>query len=149
MLEHDDRRESFAALIDSFPCQVQLPPEERANFEKRGTTPAANDERRRYQRVHCRSFQNRAGLQYQSALPSLQREASWHNVYIANVSRDGIAFLHSEQLYPREQMRMLLRSGQMLSVEVVDCRRMGPACFEIGAHVSAGQNTDETVNEST
>jgi hypothetical protein len=143
MLEHDDRRQGFATLIESIPCRVQLPPEERANFEKHGAAPVAQDERRRYQRVYYRSYTNRAGLQYQSTLPSLPREPVWHNVYIANVSRDGLAFLHSEPLYPREQMRMLLLNGQMLSAEVVDCRRMGPCCFEIGKHMSAGQNSVE------
>jgi hypothetical protein len=145
MLEQDDRRRGFAALIESFSCQVELPPEERANFEKRGTAPMARDERRRYQRVHCRGYNNRAGLQYQSTLPSFPRESTWHNVYIANVSRDGIAFLHSEAIYPREQMRLLLLNGQQLSIEVVDCRRVGPRCYEVGAHISAGQNVAEPV----
>lgn len=141
MLEHNDRKQEFTALIDSFPCRVKIPSGTAPKTDKRSKAFATPDERRRYQRVYCGGYDNRIGLEYQSTLPKLPREPSWHRVYVANVSRDGVAFLHSEPLYPREQMRLLLHDGHIVSVEIIDCRRIGTNCFEIGAHISAGQNS--------
>jgi hypothetical protein len=140
MLEHADRRVGFAALIDSFPCQVELPPQERAWFQKRGTSSATPNSRRPEAPSDGGSSNCRAGLQYQSTLPGLPREPMWHLVFHRQTSHESITFLHSEPLYPREQLRMLLPSGQMLCVEIIDCRRRGAHCFEIGAHISASQN---------
>ncbi|HEY2883343.1 MAG TPA: hypothetical protein VGJ15_12935 [Pirellulales bacterium] len=140
MLEHNDRKHAAAELIGSFPCLVELPEELRANFEKHGVMPFNENDRRRYPRVFCRSRRNRAGLEYRTTISRLVRESVWHNVYITNVSRDGIGLLHSEPLYPRENMRLLLLNGQLATIEIVNCRRLGPHCFEVGAQVFSGRD---------
>jgi hypothetical protein len=139
MLEHDDRKRAAAELIGSFPCLVELPDDLRNNFEKHGVMPFNENDRRRYPRVFCRSRRNRAGLEYRITFPSLVREPAWHSVYVTNVSRDGIGFLHSEALYPRESLRLLLLNGQLATIEIVNCRRLGPRCFEVGAQVFSGR----------
>lgn len=146
MLEHDDRKHAAADLIGSFPCNVELPNELRNNFEKHGVMPFNENDRRRYPRVLCRSKRNRAGLEYRTTIPHLPRETVWHNVYVTNVSRDGIGLLHSEPLYPRENMRLLLLNGKLATIEIVNCRRLGPRCFEVGAQVfSSHDSTPEAV----
>ena len=60
---------------------------------------------------------------------------------MTNVSRDGIGLLHSEPLYPRENMRLLLLNGQLATIEIVNCRRLGPRCFEVGAQVFSSRDS--------
>jgi hypothetical protein len=139
MLEQNDQKHAAAELIGSFPCLVELPDDLRNNFEKHGVMPFNENDRRRYPRVFCRSRRNRAGLEYRTTITRLPREPSWHNVYVTNVSRDGIGFLHSEALYPRENMRLLLLNGQLATIEIVNCHRLGPRCFELGAQVFSGR----------
>lgn len=144
MLSHDDEADAVGKLINSFPCRVELPPQWKENFERQGPVVDAEEHRRRFPRVYCRGERNRAGLQYQSTLPSLHRDSSWHNVYLDNVSRSGIGFLHYEPLYPHEQMRMLLPTGRTLNIEIVSCRRIHNCCFFIGAHIINGSALSAT-----
>ena len=51
MLELDDRKRAAAELIASLPCEVELPPEWQANFDKHGRGSTA-DTNRRFPRVH-------------------------------------------------------------------------------------------------
>jgi hypothetical protein len=138
MLEHDDCGHAAAKLIDALPCNVQIPAQWRDNFEKHGPMPVSHGERRRYSRLHCRSEKNRAAMQCQPTLPQLKREPTWHSVYVANISREGLGLLHSEALYPREKLSLIMRSGKKLRLEVVNCRRVNTGCFEIGTEIVAG-----------
>ncbi len=132
MLEHDDRKHAAAELIGSLPCQVEIPAHWRENFEKHGMVPIAEGERRRYQRVYCRSENNRAAIQCQPTLPQLKREPTWQSAYLTNISRDGLGFLHCEPLYPREKLQVVTLTGNTIQVEVVCCRRISTRCYEIG-----------------
>jgi hypothetical protein len=135
MLEGIGREHSAAELIAALPCNVELPAELRKNFEQHGVAPFADD-RRRFPRVNCRSENNRAAMQHRKALPQLKRETNWQSVYVTNVSRDGLGFLHCEALYPCEQVRLFLLSGKKVNVEIVSCRRLHARCFEIGAQIA-------------
>ena len=101
MLDSNDPKHSAAELIAALPCAVELPVELRKNFERHGVAAFEGD-RRRFPRIQCRSEANRAGMQHQQSLPQLPRDANWQSVYVTNVSRDGIGFLHSQPLYPCE-----------------------------------------------
>ncbi len=140
MLEHDDRKDAAAQLIAALPCQVELPVEWRSNFEKHGWMPSSEGDSRRFPRVYCRSERNRAALQCQTTLPHLKREPTWHSVYVTNISRDGMGLLHSEALYPREKLRLIMLTGTMVQLEVVSCRRVHARCFEIGTELVVDEN---------
>jgi hypothetical protein len=136
MLDRDGRKLGAVELIAAMPCLVEIPPQWRDSFERVGPVPFAQADRRRYPRVYCRGKQNRAGLQCQSNLPKLRRAPQWHSVYLSNLSRDGIAFLHGESLFPREQAKLLLPNNQTVNIEIVCCRRVHDRCFEIGARIT-------------
>jgi hypothetical protein len=141
MLSGNDATDVVGKLINSFPCRVELPPQLKENFQRKGPMAGVDDERRRFPRIYCRGERNRAGLQYQSSFPKLPRDPSWHNVYLTNISRGGVGFLHSEPLYPCEQMRLLLPTGRTMNIEIIDCRRLHNRCYEIGADIVAAHAT--------
>jgi hypothetical protein len=138
MLELDDSKHSAAELIAALPCAVELPAELRNNFERHGVA-AFDGDRRRYPRVYCRSESNRAAMQHRKTLPQLKRDSNWQSVYVTNLSRDGIGFLHSEALYPCEGVRLFMLNGKNVSLEIVSCRRLHARCFDIGAQISSSE----------
>lgn len=133
MLDRDDQSGSAAALIRKLRCHVQIPEKLRERFETQGIAPATPDDRRRTQRVRCRNENNLAGLQLQATFPTLPRTEAWNAVYLVDMSRTGMQVLHSEPLYPGERARVLLQNGSNLQLDVVRCRRLGEACFAVGA----------------
>lgn len=133
MLDGNGNEQSAARLIASLPCHVQIPAQLRDGFETSGSAPVSPDCRRQFARLRCRSTSNRAGVQCQRTFPSLNRGDTWRGVYLADISRTGLQIIHSEQLYPGENVRVIAMTGAVLEVEVVRCRRLGEACFSIGA----------------
>ncbi len=65
--------------------------------------------------------------------PSAGYIAAWHKVYTKDVSRTGAGFLHGEQLFPKEQLTLLLPDGRCRPIEVIRSRRVADHCYEIGA----------------
>lgn len=118
------------ASFDDLPCLVQLP---EGWFDEHGvhTTPLEHDQRR-FPRRACGSIQAKAALEYRTTLPARQRDATTWAVYPVSISRGGLAFLHSEPLFPHEKFRISLADENCYEVEVARCRRIGPRCFEIG-----------------
>ena len=93
------------------------------------TTSTENDRRRfRRQRVFCA-----AALQHATTLRALPRAEEWHKIVVRDVGRGGVGFLHSQQLYPLERLRMVFPDLQTHYIEVVRCRKLGDHCFEVGA----------------
>jgi hypothetical protein len=89
---------------------------------------------RRYPRYATQGW---GALQYQPTFPSLTRAPELHAVLLVNLSRGGLAFLHSEQLFPREQLRVTLPDGTSRTVLVTRCHWLGPSCFMVGGEFRA------------
>jgi hypothetical protein len=49
-----------------------------------------------------------------------------------DLSRSGLRFLHGEQLFPLERMRVVLPDGKRRLIEVKWCRRVQDRCYEVG-----------------
>jgi hypothetical protein len=117
--------------MDELPCLVQLPD---AWLEKYGhRAPPMENDQRRFPRVACGGLNAKAALEYRSTLPAHPRDEVTWAIYPVSVSRGGMAFLHSEPLYPGEKFFIRLSDEKSYDVEVARCRRVGPRCFEIGA----------------
>jgi len=130
MLGEENMSDELKLLLEKSPCLVRLPPNWSDFFEKTGPVPGALAERRRFPRINLRT---KAVLQYRQTFPSLPRPALLYAVYTKDISRSGVDFLHGEQVYPLEQMVLILPDGKPRLIQVVRCRRIGPNCFEIGA----------------
>lgn len=141
MLDGDDdtTRRRLAETVGLLPWNVNLPKWARC-VDKSGQMSASrpNDERR-----HARmQLATLAGLEYRQTSPALPRRSEWHKVYVKDISLSGLAFLHGEQLYPLERMKMVLPDERLLKllpnrisciVEVVRCSRLNERCYLVGA----------------
>jgi hypothetical protein len=122
MLEVNDATEVSSEILQQLPCRVQLPEEWRDFFEFNGQTPSDYDDRRQFPRFYVRG---KAILKLPGQLDC---------IYIKDVSRNSIAFLHYQQLFPRQRPMLLLPNGTQRRATIVRCRRIQTNCFECAAH---------------
>ena len=141
MLDFNDESErlQLADAVTKLECEIKLPEALRDFFKSSGLMQSSVSDNRRAARWQNRV---RAGLLYRTTFPVLPRSEGWHPIFIKDVSRSGAAFIHSEQLYPLERIRILMiddRSSRLLrneclrTIEVVRCKRVENNCFEIGS----------------
>jgi hypothetical protein len=142
VLEGDRSENRLAKRADALEGEVELPTWWTDFFQRQGPMPTCAGDRRRFPRSY---FRSNAALHYRQTFPALPRAEAQHGVYTKDVSRAGLSFYHVEQLFPREQMSIVLPDGRTLHFEVVRCRRIQERCYEIGAtfvSVPAGQGGD-------
>ncbi len=111
--------------------ELQLPERPEEYFAATGNIPSIPDDQRRYGRTNIRIA---AALQYRRSIPSLMRKSEWHKIVMRDISRSGVSFLHSEQVYPTEQLMLIMPDGKPRSIEVMRCRRLSNQCYEVGAN---------------
>jgi len=120
-------------LIATAACAIELPEEWSDYFEAAGPTPPSFDESRRFPRFHFRRF---AVLGNRSTIPALPRPAGSHRVFLKDISRSSVAFLHSEQLFPCECPELFMPDGSKWLVTVTRCLRHKERCYEVAATFS-------------
>ena len=140
MLEYNcEDNPMLDGLVRHLRCEITIPPCLSGFFEKKESHVVVADEKRRYKRWNFRNF---GGMECRQSLKGLKRMSSWHRIYIKDISIEGLAFLHSEQLFPLEQMRIILPKKTIEQifisrnnniVEVMRCHKWGEQCYEIGA----------------
>ena len=116
-------------LVSKLPCDVELPGEWHDFFSQQGFRQPIPDDRRRYAR---RYMPAKAILEITDPLPAYGREQLVLAVYTRDISREGVSFLISDQLFPSESGRLWL-SDRRLAIEVACCRRLNSRCFIVGA----------------
>jgi hypothetical protein len=121
-------------LIRRLPCSVRLPDEWIDFFDHTGPLPGDFSEQRRFPRFYCRT---EGALLCRPSLPVVPREQKCHRVYVKDISRSSIAFLHSEQLFPCEQADIILPDGLKRALHIVRCHKIGDDCYD-----TAGQFAD-------
>ena len=127
------------AILSQLDCHIAVP----ADYVKRKASPQifdTSDDRRRFPRKSCRVD---GVLQYRSTYPWLRRSNRYQKILIRDISRGGVGFLHSEEMYPDENARFVFLNGTERGLTVKRCRRIGPRCYEIGAEF------DEPLNDLT
>jgi hypothetical protein len=135
MPQRDPRIQKLIETVGPLKCELELPSSWADYFDRRGPMPTTFQEKRRFPRSYLRTS---AALQHRQSLLALPRAETWYKVYAKDVSRGGVGFLHGEQLFPLEQMNLVLPDGRSRPIEVVRCRRIQERCFEIGAVFIAG-----------
>ena len=128
MLE-EDYSEILSKLLEACECDIAVPSEWQDHLTRRGVIQPIPDDRRKYIRHH---FSGWGVLEYDETFSSIPREHTIARVATLDVSRNGIKFLYSEQLFPGERVSLWLPIGKR-SYVVERCVEHNDSCFEIGA----------------
>jgi len=133
-------KRSCETAWEELECRIQVPRKWLHFFEMKGMTPTATNERRRFPRFH---YHARGVLHYRQTLPVVPRPRGRYLVLTKDVCRDGVCFLHEEQLFPHERMPLDLPGGRRVEIEVFRCTKHNSRCFEIGARVTLESGSGE------
>jgi hypothetical protein len=76
-------------------------------------------------------------VEYRDGLPAHPRQPQRHSVIVADLSRSGLRFLHSEQIFPGELAIIQIASGKQMHIEIARCRKIADCCYEVGAKFTA------------
>lgn len=133
MLDCSTERVPNVTEIKRLRCLVALPAAWQQDFELEGPTPPMPGCKRRYPRIRCRGKEKIIGLEHRQSLPGLPRAHGWFAVYLTDIARGGIGFIHGEALYPKERLRVVLINGMVKEIEIVRCERIDSRCYNIGA----------------
>lgn len=112
------------------PRFVALPTLDDEVLRKTATTTSIwNDSRR-----HARSkVQAKATLVLEPTYATAGREMQSQEVYLRDLSRSGMRFVHGALLFPGEFAQLTLPTGTSYRLEVVWCRRIAPGIFMSGS----------------
>ena len=132
MLESDYQR-NLDKLLAACELDVAVPGEWQESLSRRGVIPPIAGDRRRFVR---HTFPCRAILEMRQTLPAIPRRHIIKQVLTRDLSREGIGFLTSQQLYPGERISLWLPRGKK-DLTVVRCVEHAVDCYEIGTVIAA------------
>ena len=121
----------FHELIHSISWDIELPVEWVGYFDDRGEIASYSDDERNNQRLKIRAH---GVLGFERDLPFRPRTTEPIGIYTRDFSRSGMGFLAPLEIYPGEQVRIVLPTF-WLQLEVVRARRITSKCYEIGARL--------------
>ena len=121
MLDQIDVAEMIAQNWDKLPSRPALPGKWSDFLDKKGPLPSMQGCRRRVGRFHFR----------QKAI--LERDGKQYAVWTKDVSRNSIIFICGFQLFPRDQVKLLLPDGPYPKLIVARCLRHAKSCYECGS----------------
>jgi hypothetical protein len=133
MLEDDDQG-VLRLRLARIECQVEVPRSLQDRLARRGPQPGFGQERRQFTRF---AFLTKTLLELETSIPCIPRPHGEFAVLTTDVSRDGVGFLHVEQLYPGERVTVLFPTGT-LACRVMRCLKHNGNCYEIGAAFESG-----------
>ena len=106
MLDHGHASPKLEDPLPRLHCELELPADwGEPNRWPQGPLPAISDDRRRYARFHYRV---RAILECRPTFPAWESAGGPYAVFTKDISRGGLAFLHGDQLFPRQKIYVLL-----------------------------------------
>ncbi len=123
MLERVDSAEAIDSLLNKLGCRVQLPEDESEFLAVRGPQVSEFAEQRQFPRY---DFREKAFLFYKDAV---------HVVYMKDISHTSLGFLHAEQVFPLDQMKIRMLNGMKFDVSIKRCLRLQTCCFECGGAI--------------
>jgi hypothetical protein len=123
MLEYDNSQEVLESLWTTLGCRIELPSESEDFFAAKGPQNSLFAGHRQHLRY---DFRDKALLIHQGTT---------YAVYTKDISHASIGFLHFQQLFPLERVRMYLANGAKLDLTIRRCLRLQASCFECGGQI--------------
>jgi hypothetical protein len=128
----------FDALASRLPFLGRLPAGTTDALAESCEATAILGEERRFAR---RPLRMRAVLGILEPAPFRDEAFRYAGVFTRNLSRNGIGFWIHRQLYPAEEVRLFLPSHTFEGV-VARCRKLGDACYEVGATIRRSRRAE-------
>ncbi|QDV60985.1 PilZ domain-containing protein [Crateriforma conspicua] len=138
MLE-SDYLARFRQLTRSVSWGIELPSSWKNYFQEKGPSPSYPGDGRMHPRIRLRTH---GVVFFDNPLPSVPRSSRPMGVYTKDFSRQGCGFLINEQLFPEEEIRLVLPSF-WTRLTVVRARRITSHCYEIGATLNQRFDPEE------
>ncbi len=121
---------NIADLLRQSIWQLEVPASGRHLLEGEGPSSSFDGDERRHVRVRKKCW---GAIRHQTSLPAIPRLESWHAILVLNLSKSGLGFLHSAQLFPTERLVVCCGNLQLREIQIASCRRIGSRCYLIGA----------------
>lgn len=118
----------YTELTQRVTWNIELPDEFGNFFTEKGPAPPCASDERIHQRFRVRTH---GILYFTSPLPAFPRTCEPTGIYTCDLSRQGFGFLASYQLFPEEEVRIVLPNF-WVRLLVVRSRRVTRRCYEIG-----------------
>ena len=125
MLECDNPQQILDTLWTQLNCRIVLPVENIRFSSAKSPQYGAFSDRRQYLRCDC----------HKKAV--LVHRERCHAIYMRDVSHSSVGFLHAEQLFPRERVRLYLANGTKVDMTIRRCRRVQAFCYDCGGQIDA------------
>jgi hypothetical protein len=117
------------SFIASLPCEVSVPEDWTDYFSRTGPVPSGHGEQRRHPRFY---FRTQIGFN-DSGAPYERPVQFSRAVIVKDLSRSGLAFLHSAALESGRRVQVLLPDGTIRGLEVLRSVQVNPTCWSVGA----------------
>ena len=118
--------------------KIKIPAEWADYFEDTGRLAASADDQRHNQRLKIRT----CGIMwFEKTIPIRSRTKTPMGIYTRDFARQGTGFLSSCEIYPEEQVWIVLPTF-WVQLRVARARRINDQCYEIGAVLSRQHEPD-------
>jgi hypothetical protein len=135
-----DYPKHYAELINKVTWSIELPTQWTDYFGQSGLVDDKFPEKRGTQR---RIVRLRGLLCVERALPAIPRDSHLIGVYTKDFSKDSCGMLIPIQLYPEEQVRLILPTF-WLSLKVVRNKRETATCYDTGLQLLGRHDPDRS-----
>jgi hypothetical protein len=106
-------------------CRIVLPNDSDAFFASKGPQSSPFAAERQHPRY---DYRGKALLVHRN---------TFYPIYMKDISHSSVGFLHFEQLFPLDAVRLYLSNGTKFDVIVRRCLRLKAQCFECGGQIDA------------
>ena len=134
-----DYQAKLEQLLHSLNWNIEIPDEWSDYFEDTGRPAVFADDQRHNQRLKIRTC---GVMWFEKSLPIRPRSKEPFGIYTRDFSRQGTGFLSPCEIYPEEQVRIVLPTF-WVQVKVARTRRINSHCYEVGAVLLLQHDPDE------
>ena len=131
-------RTKLADLIHSLDWRIEIQVEWTDYFEDTRRSASVSGDQRHNQRLKIRTC---GILWFEKAIPIRSRKKTPMGIYTRDFSRQGTGFLSPCEIYPEEQVRIVLPTF-WTQFRVARARRVNAKCYEIGTVLSRQHEPD-------
>ena len=133
-----DYQTKLEQLLSSLEWKIEIPVEWSDYFTQSGRPSTFVDDQRHNQRLKIRTC---GAMWFEKSIPIRPRATMPTGIYTRDFSRYGTGFLSPCEIYPEEQVRIVLPTF-WVRLKVARTRRINKRCYEIGSMLMVKHDPD-------